>query len=194
MVTNNSINVATGAVGTILQGQGVGVADAHSTATYPSTAGTSGNILTSDGTNWSSSPPVGLIATANLTNSQIKNLHTTPITILTNQGSGVVINVVRIITKLVYGASNAFTGSGIIGVAYTNASGTVIQASVLANAQVNGTASVYTEISSGTVTGAAIASVEDQVVVVYNSGTAIGGNVANNNLINVQIFYYLSSI
>src|SRR5580765_3171754 len=82
MVTNNSANNATAATGKVLQGQGVGVASAFSTATYPSTAtgagkilradgtnfvattatfpdtaGTSGNVLTSDGTNWSSSAP-----------------------------------------------------------------------------------------------------------------------------------------
>lgn len=84
MVTNNCINIPTGASGTILQGQGVGSAPAFSTATYPSTAssagkilradgtnwaastatypntaGTSGNILTSDGTNWNSQSPAG---------------------------------------------------------------------------------------------------------------------------------------
>jgi len=81
-VTNNSKNQATGASGTVMQGQGVGTAASFSTATYPSTAtgtgkilradgtnwvastatypdtaGTSGNVLTSDGTNWSSSTP-----------------------------------------------------------------------------------------------------------------------------------------
>ena len=59
MVTNNAINIATGASGTILRGAGVGVAPTFSTATYPATAGTSGNVLTSDGTNWASSAPTG---------------------------------------------------------------------------------------------------------------------------------------
>lgn len=59
MVTNNATNVATAASGKVLQGAGVGVAPTFSTATYPSTAGTSGNVLTSNGTNWSSSAPTG---------------------------------------------------------------------------------------------------------------------------------------
>lgn len=54
MVTNNSANNKTGASGTILQGQGVGVASDFSTATYPSTSGSSGNVIQSDGTNWNS--------------------------------------------------------------------------------------------------------------------------------------------
>ena len=82
MATNGSQNIVTSASGKVLQGAGVGVAPAFSTATYPSTAtgtgkilradgtnwvattatfpdsaGTSGNVLTSNGTNWSSSAP-----------------------------------------------------------------------------------------------------------------------------------------
>ena len=61
MATNGAQNIPTGVSGTVLQGQGVGTTSAFSTATYPSTAGTSGNVLTSDGTNWNSGAP----ATAN---------------------------------------------------------------------------------------------------------------------------------
>lgn len=57
MATNSSANIPTGVSGTILQGQGVGSALALSTATYPSTAGTSGKILVSNGTNIVSSTP-----------------------------------------------------------------------------------------------------------------------------------------
>lgn len=82
MVTNNSSNIPTAASGKVAQGAGVGSAltfstptypsssgsagkilrsdgtnNVYSTATYPDTAGTSGNLLTSDGTNWSSSAP-----------------------------------------------------------------------------------------------------------------------------------------
>jgi hypothetical protein len=57
VVTKNAININTSASGTILQGAGVGVTPAFSTATYPSTAGSSGKILISDGTNIVSSTP-----------------------------------------------------------------------------------------------------------------------------------------
>lgn len=50
-------NIGTNAIGTILQGQGVGVAAKYSTASYPSTAGSSGKILISDGANIISSTP-----------------------------------------------------------------------------------------------------------------------------------------
>lgn len=52
MATNNSANNATAASGKVLQGQGVGTASAFSTATYPATATTTGQILRADGTNW----------------------------------------------------------------------------------------------------------------------------------------------
>ena len=84
MVTNNACSEPTASSGKVLQGQGVGVPNNFSTATYPSTAtgtgkilradgtnwvastatypdtsGSSGNVLTSDGTNWSSSASSG---------------------------------------------------------------------------------------------------------------------------------------
>jgi len=59
MATNNAINVATAATGTVLQGAGVGVAPVFSTATYPSTT-TINEILYSSATN-----AVAGLATAN---------------------------------------------------------------------------------------------------------------------------------
>src|SRR5574338_20251 len=50
-------NVGPGSSGQVLQSGGASANPAYSTATYPSTAGTSGNVLTSDGTNWVSQAP-----------------------------------------------------------------------------------------------------------------------------------------
>lgn len=52
MATNSAANTPTGAAGTVLQGQGAGSALALSTATYPSTASSTGTILRANGTNW----------------------------------------------------------------------------------------------------------------------------------------------
>lgn len=52
MVTNNTSNEPTAASGKLLQGQGIGAASNFSTATYPSTATSTGTILRADGTNW----------------------------------------------------------------------------------------------------------------------------------------------
>jgi hypothetical protein len=48
----------TATAGQILR-SGSSAAPSWSTATYPATAGSSGNVLTSDGTNWTSSAPTG---------------------------------------------------------------------------------------------------------------------------------------
>lgn len=53
--TGNFQSVATGSSGQILRSGGSAALPAFSTATYPATAGTSGNVLTSDGTNFISS-------------------------------------------------------------------------------------------------------------------------------------------
>lgn len=52
MATNGAQNIPTASSGKVLQGAGVGTAPAFSTATYPSTAGSTGTILRADGTNW----------------------------------------------------------------------------------------------------------------------------------------------
>lgn len=57
-VYNNAINLsASTATGQIAQSNVSTGIPSWSTATYPATAGTNGNVLTSNGTNWVSTPP-----------------------------------------------------------------------------------------------------------------------------------------
>lgn len=55
--TSALVATATGSSGQVLQSGGAGADPSYSTATYPSTAGTSGNVMTSNGTNWVSTTP-----------------------------------------------------------------------------------------------------------------------------------------
>lgn len=55
--TSAITQLATGSAGQVLQSGGASADPSYSTATYPSTAGTSGNVLTSNGTNWVSQAP-----------------------------------------------------------------------------------------------------------------------------------------
>ena len=66
--SDGGIFYSTASAGAILSGtatagqilrSGASTAPSWSTATYPATAGTSGNVLTSDGTNWASTAPAG---------------------------------------------------------------------------------------------------------------------------------------
>jgi hypothetical protein len=52
-------SVTLGASGTLMQSAGAASLPVFTTATYPATAGTTGNVLTSDGTNFVSSPNTG---------------------------------------------------------------------------------------------------------------------------------------
>ncbi len=55
--TSAITQLAAGSAGQVLQSGGASADPAYSTATYPSTAGTNLNVLTSDGTNWTSTAP-----------------------------------------------------------------------------------------------------------------------------------------
>lgn len=59
MTSNGALNFGFGSTGQLVRSNGTGAAPGYTTATYPSTAGTSGNVLTSDGTNWTSTAPGG---------------------------------------------------------------------------------------------------------------------------------------
>ena len=87
---NQSVNV--GSTGQVLQSQGNAAIPAYSTATYPATAGTSGNVLTSDGTNWTSAPAASgsVIAFTKFTSTQTwtKNTRTKIVQIIAWGGGG----------------------------------------------------------------------------------------------------------
>lgn len=164
-----------------------------STETYAAPS-TSGNLLTSDGTNWTSANPTVYSATLNLTNAQIKSLFTVPITIVPAPGAGKVITVFSIMTKFIYGGTNAFTGGGNLNIRYTGTAGQSINASIMTSALITGTASVYSQTLNTAISGAAIANLEDDPVVIHNLTAAFTGNAANNNTINVKILYYITQI
>ncbi len=87
--SNAISSIGPGSAGQILQSAGNAANPAYSTATYPSTAGSSGNILTSDGTNFvSTTPATGTIVgyaststtTATSTSTNIASTGVTPTT------------------------------------------------------------------------------------------------------------------
>lgn len=65
--TNAISSVGPGSSGQILRSGGNAANPSYSTATYPATAGTSANVLTSDGTNWNSTAPAAPAFTPNST-------------------------------------------------------------------------------------------------------------------------------
>lgn len=197
MATNNSVNMPTAALGKIWRAKGVGTNSAFSTAAYPDTAGTSGNVLTSNGTDWVSSAAPGggmLSATVVLTSAQVKALNVTPIQLIAAPGAGKVIWITSTITKLTYGGTSAFTTGGTIQLRYNNGTGQIAQSQAGVTAQLNATTNQYlrqvpTDLATTTNTA-----LENLSIVVFNSGSAYAGNAANDNTFTVTCTYFITSI
>lgn len=211
---NLLVNVGPGSVGQVLQSGGNAGNPAYSTPTYPSASGTartilvsdgtnnvystetwaapgsSGNVLTSNGTNWLSMSPVYVkTALITLTNSQLKNINSTPITLIPAAGSNTVIFVLGTYSKFIYGGNNAFTGSNSL---------------VL---QFGGTFSVSAQIGTivaagtmiGTSTSESVRGAESLTVGVTMVNTAVtasaaanyAGNAANDNIVVVSLSYVI---
>ncbi len=191
--------IATG-TGKILRADGTNWVP--STATFPDTAGTSGNVLTSDGTNWVSqafSPPAtGSVINVQLTltNSQIKNLNATPITLIASPGAGFMIKLIQATGKLVYGGSNVFTAgaSQSIGLFY-GAAGQTAYNTLITNAILTGTTSQYNWAGSpATAPGVLFSLLENKAIVIQNPiATEISGNAANNNTAVISAQYCIVS-
>jgi len=204
--TSAVVATAAGSAGQVLQSGGASADPVYSTATFPSTAGTSGNVLTSDGTNWTSAAvtgPGGLAFTSaiTLTSAQIKALHGTPIDIVAAPGSGKVIVPIGGICKFTYGGTNVFVAgaSQIISLYYGTTQPCVGNASVtglISNAAIVASASSY---SSSTQVGPgqniALATLENIRITAYNPiVTEISGNAGNNNTIHIAFMYYVVTL
>ncbi len=155
---------------------------------------TIGNVLTSNGTDWISSPaPGGGILSAHfaLTSAQIKLLHSTPITVVASPGAGFVIIPLVLAAVLNYGGSNAFVASFGQTVAFYY--GTTNISTIMPNARITSTSSQFNlqyPFASG-----ALSIFEGVALTLYNSvATEISGNAANNNTINGTILYYIMPI
>ena len=207
---NNLLSgLAPGTSGQLLQTAGAGTNPIWTTATFPSTAGTSGNVLTSNGTNWTSAPVTAgggyLTATGTLTNSQIKNLHGTPVQAIAAPGAGKVIIVTQTICKLNYGGTNIFTAGSAqtIGCFYgttqscngANATGYMLSNAALTS---NSSKICINGFSPSNVAGAiepAYSSVTNTAINLYNNiATEISGNAANDNTISWIIQYFIATI
>ena len=205
--SNGGIFYSTASAGAILAGtatagqilrSGASTTPSWSTATYPATAGTSGNVLTSDGTNWTSAAPAGgfTTVTGTLTSAQIKALNATPQTLIAAPGAGQVIVIIAASAKFTYGGSNVFVaGAGqSINLSYGVTSISAINATNwLTNANIVGTTNRWSNWSGNLTTS--YAAVSNVAIVAYNPvATEITGNAANNNTVPWSITYFTLTI
>lgn len=190
--TSAITQLATGSSGQVLQSGGASADPTWSTATYPATAGTSGNVLTSDGTNWASSAPPILVASGTLTSSQIKNIRGTPIQALAAPGSGKIIVPIYAAGRLNYGGTSAFTAAASQTIALYYNSGTTATGLTIASNTLIGNTINYEFFASAAVSAGAASAKDNAPIYLFNTvATEISGNAANDNTISWFFFYYI---
>lgn len=163
--------------------------------------GTSSQVLTDQ-----TAPTMSKFATApgggiqsisgTLTNSQIKNLHGTPIQILAAQGAGKVIVIISSCGKLNYGGNNAFTAGASQSVqVYFGAGTTATTWFLMPNSSLTATSTQFDISAQSSAVFGANSAVDNQALYAYNPiATEISGNAANDNTITYQIDYLVVSI
>jgi hypothetical protein len=162
--------------------------------------GTSGQVLTSNGAGtlptWqTSSAGAGLLSVqGTLTNSQIKALHASPITVISAPGAGKVIVLEQVVGLLNYGGTNAFTASAsqsisaYFGTSLSSAGGILADAfDITRTFSILRTQYIFTDLDISLAT--------NNSVVLYNPiATEITGNAANNNTFTYNILYRILTI
>lgn len=174
--------------GQILQSAGASADPAFSTATYPSTAGTSGNVLTSNGTNFTSAAPATLSVSGHITSAQVKALHGTPVQLIASPGANKMI--VPVVVELIfnYAGTNAFTNGGTVGLFWGTTP--AFTSALLGNAAMIGTAS-----AAATGTGGSGTIQTSTAVNIYNSSaTEFAGNAANDNTVSYYVTYFIMDL
>lgn len=162
------------------------------------TAGTSGQLMTSNGAGIAPTYQTGsgiMVATRQLLSSEVKALHAVPITLIATPGSGNVIWILNGIGKMNYGGSNVFVAAAAqtIGVFYGTSTGNKAFTSVL-NGQIVAAASSYTIDVDTAITGVATTWENTAVILANPIATEISGNAANDNTITVQVVYRIITL
>ncbi len=192
--TAAGILAGTATAGKVLQ-SGASTTPIWSSSTYPSSAGTSGNFLVSDGTNWVSTPLFQLqTKTLVLTSAQVKNLHGTPISFIPAPGAGKINIILGAASKLTFG-TNVFVAGASQVISLTYGTGTNAIGTVMNNGCIVASSSSYNIPSQASVSNTTALGLENLVINAYNStATEISGNAANDNTITITAFYYTLSI
>jgi len=139
----------------------------------------------------------GIISYANvtLTNTNVKNLAATPITVVAAPGAGKAVKFMGAVLKMNYGGTNAFTEAGDNFVfRFTNGSGVIVSQTIETTGFIDQTATTMTS-SEPKIDAIVVATgAENQALVIHNTGSEIGGNAANDNTVTLSVAYRIVQI
>ena len=165
--------------------------------------GNIGDILVSNGAvalpTWQT--PAIQTVSVTLTNSQVRNLGNSSVTLINAPGIGKVIAIEHACVKLNVGATaTAFSGSGNLQIGYGRAptvspSNQDIITNAMVNASLGATTNQLARTFATANTGAAYSLSSNMAIVLYKSTAAVlGGNAANDNTITVSLTYQILTI
>lgn len=129
-----------------------------------------------------------------LTNTQIKNLHATPIQIIAAPGVGKVVQIIQSSGVTNFGGTNAFTAAASQSInCYFGTGANICQ--LISNSCLTDTTSDYNQTDANINSFISLSNCTNQAVNLYNPvATEISGNAANNNTISYNILYRIITI
>ena len=155
------------------------------------------NVGTKTTPQWN--PTVGFATVVTLTNTQIKNIRATPVTLVAAPGVGKFIAPHSCYMELVYGGTNAFTAAAGDNLALKWKDGTIaaiLQGAIQAfvQATTNTFSKFVDSVAAGSTISVAKANVDNQPLVLHNiTAGEIAGNAAADNTMRVILRYSIEN-
>lgn len=126
---------------------------------------------------------------------EVRALATTPIELVPAPAVGETIIFLGAMLKLVYGGTNAFTESGDnLGIKYENAAGVQVCTTIETTNFISATADTYTNAVPKADNIVAATGAEAKALVLDNLGNNFAGNAADDNTLEVRVYYAVQAI
>lgn len=133
---------------------------------------------------------IGTVIETVISSALVKTLRATPQTVIPAPGAGKFLSFDSGVAVLLYGGTNAFTGAQNLALKNISGSGTTVSGAITGAGFVDQTSSMAQPIVP--VAGAIYskANIDNQVIVIHNTGAAeITGNAAGDNKLLIKLYY-----
>jgi len=137
-----------------------------------------------------------IITYTKATAAQLKNLVGSPLVLIPAQGTNTVIVPKSFAARFSYGGTSPFTGPGLLAVKYNNFMSSSIFPTIMSNAVMTGTADAFSISGYLQTSNENLASglINNTSVVLWNPINNFGGNAANDNVLYIQICYWVATL